>query len=891
MKIQYLAVIFVIIVLPISLVISLYTGNLIKVSNTEAAYNRLLFNATHDAVRTYQMNTLDNTYAAEDTSKFRDVNASINSFYNNLGTGLSRSGYSKEELYEYVPAILFNLYDGFYIYSPYQNIAVENGENAAVYGGANEGTGDTAYSKILLKRAAEKGTISDGTPPRIDESGTPQQGGKFVDASYLDYYNESPILTNEPEFGLQNYNYYACEYKGKTRSGGNYDIVINYTLDNFMRVYGVVDNEFYKYEGYYIYTGGLTPGVTGDWRIEGINEEGVSLGSVDIEPEKLGEYVAYYDPYTVYYHKNGAASNGQTQRVIYQRKGHEGIKYFNYIIYNGVKYYLDTEHLNLRNETDALDMHAVDTAGTDINKGSSTPNGYALNKFQYINYYTQTGDTEAEREITKQYNVSFNDTYQGIPIFKLDGKQRIYMSRQELIDIMNYMDGYYPEDMILAPNAGGEITSINNFFGNINRYWRDLNDVYYYTNASFFSDQVNKNIFKKIILDLNPGTPDSPNDNYSVVSDAYNMKYTAYFEFDENEGKSDDENERYYLHQKYNYGDNSKFVFHSWGLVDASGNADGAKLENVNPDLDTSLFNQHRIDVITSCIEYSFANAVENFNDYMESAYKYKIPDISDSDWGKIANNISCLTMMQGMPIGNYKFYNNYSLVIDNKVNEFTPKSGIYVEDNYQAALGGADTVEFNSPNLQTLKNSANPNSLYITGKYLTNREVVFHNPGCSEYHNDVGGTRDVVGYRVIDYDIDSYVPAADLKGYLQYTNSGVKHPNDDVGEQHDKDWIPFFGETGEPYELGRQVFFYLRPGTGCYNCVISQNKLDFSIDDILGFRSAITLGTGEETLTLSNNVRQAYMRALARERGAKARYSKDIYGNSNFGNVDPTTP
>ena len=127
MRIQYLAVIFVIIVLPISLVISLYTGNLIKVSNTEASYNRILFNATHDAVRTYQMNTLDNTYASEDTSKFRDVNASINSFYNNLGTGLSRSGYSKEELYEYVPAILFNLYDGYYIYSPYQNIAVQNG--------------------------------------------------------------------------------------------------------------------------------------------------------------------------------------------------------------------------------------------------------------------------------------------------------------------------------------------------------------------------------------------------------------------------------------------------------------------------------------------------------------------------------------------------------------------------------------------------------------------------------------------------------------------------------------------------------------------------------------------------------------------------------------------
>ena len=339
MRIQYLAVIFVIIVLPISLVISLYTGNLIKVSNTEAQYNRILFNATHDAVRTYQMNTLDNTYASEDTSKFRDVNASVNSFYNNLGTGLSRSGYSKEELYDYVPAILFNLYDGYYVYSPYQNIALQNDSDANVYNKRKN-----AYSKILLKRAAEKGTITyDSYGPKPSDTATPVTGGVNVNAEYLEYYNEASVLTNEPEFGLQNYNYYACEYKGKTTSGGNYDIVINYTLDNYIRVYGLVDNQFYNYVGYYIYIDGVTSG-SGNWLVKGVDAEGNLIGSVSITPERLGEYVAYYDPYTVYYHKN-PGSFGRTQRVIYQKNGHEGINYFNYIVYNGVKYYLDTEHL------------------------------------------------------------------------------------------------------------------------------------------------------------------------------------------------------------------------------------------------------------------------------------------------------------------------------------------------------------------------------------------------------------------------------------------------------------------------------------------------------------------------------------------------------------------
>ena len=872
MRIQYLAVIFVIIVLPISLVLSLYTGNLIKVSNTEAQYNRILFNATHDAVRTYQMNTLDNTYAAEDTSKFRDVNASINSFYNNLGTGLSRSGYSKEELYEYVPAILFNLYDGYYIYSPYQNIALENGTDGEIYGNRKN-----AYSKILLKRAAEKGAINPGDPPTINENNK-ETGGVEVGAEYLDYYNEEANLTNDPEFGLQNYNYYACEYKGKTTTGGDYDIIINYTLDNFIRVYGVVDGKFYNYEGYYIYTAGITEG-SGDWTVKGIDASGTELGSVEVKPEMLGEYVAYYDPYTVYYHKPGS-TNGQTQRVIYQKKGHAGINYFNYIVYNGVKYYLDTDHITLRTETEALDMSVIDAAGTngDVNKGKvgGTTYAYDTNKFQYVRYYEYADEGDAtSKTTTKEYNVSFNNTYEGIPIFKTEGKQRIYLSESELCDIIEYMNGYYNNANLAKPKD--DPAKFTEFFGNIDTYWKDLNDVYYYKNAFDFSNKVNDNIFKKIKINLDPTSS-----AYSVVSDAYNMKYTAYFEFDEDEGKSGTEDERYYLHQKYKYANNTEggvtYVFNSWGTTLLGGGT--ASLDLVNPDLDTSLFNQHRIDVITSCIEYSFANAVENFNDYMNTAYKYKIPDVSEADWGRICNNISCLTMMQGMPIGNYKFYNNYSLVVDNKVNEYTPKSGIYIEDNYQSEIGGG-TINTNIPDV--LKYSAE-NRLYRTGKYKGTREVIFHNPGCSEYSSAVGDTtfgsnRQVIGYRLIDYDIDSYVPPADLKGYLYYVSGGVKYPSDPQPTNDSHAWVP----TGANV-LGQQIFFYLRPGTGCYNCVVSQNKLDFSLDDILSFKKEVTLQTGGTPLKVSNNVRQAYFRALARERGAKSRFSYDTSGKKVFG-------
>ena len=867
MKIQYLAVIFVIIVLPISLVISLYTGNLIKVSNTEASYNRILFNATHDAIRTYQMNTLDNTYAAEDTSKFRDVNASINSFYNNLGTGLSRSGYSKEELYDYVPAILFNLYDGYYMYGPYQNIAVQNGEKQEDY----------AYVKIKSKREAEKGP----------------NGGNFVSANDLDYYNRSSVLTNEPEFGLQNYNYYACEYKGKTRDGSaDYDIVINYTLDNFIRIYGYVGDKFYNYEGYYIYTAGISgydPNNTSlnyIWKIVKDGGAGASE-TVEIAPEMLGEYVAYYDPYTVYYHRNGTGG-GYTQRVIYQKNGHKGIGYFNYIVYNGVKYYLDFEHLKTKNAT-TIDMDVADgKAGgspIDINLGSAGENGYKTDKFQFLERYRLTGEDDNAKELITQYNVSFNNTYVGIPIFKTDGKQRIYISKSELGDIIEYMNGYYG-GLVFNSNEGGLDRSIDNFINNVDTYFRDLNDVYYYTNAYKFSKAVNDHIFSKINLNLNPLS-----DNYSVVSDAYNTKYTAYFEFDEQEGKGDSDDERYYLHEKYDYankttngGNGNTYVFNSWGLDISEANT--TTIDLVDPDLDTSLFNQHRIDVITSCIEYSFSNAVENFNEYMQKSYKYKVPDISETDWGRICNNISCLTIMQGMPIGNFKFFNNYSIVVDNKVNEFTPKSGIYVEDNYQLELGSSNVSDDIPTNLRfsaPVDPSDNTNYVYKTGKYTvggTSRDVVFHNPGCSDYSKEVdAANKNVMGYRIIDYDIDSYQPTADLKGYLTYKAGGQDHPNG-TGSETPENWTPEGANQN-----GKQVFFYLRPGTGCYECVISQNKLDFSIDDILSFKSEVTLQTGGTPLPISNRVRQAYMRALARERGAKSRFSSNTSGIKGFGN------
>ena len=69
------------------------------------------------------MNTLNNSYDSESNSKVRDINASINSFFNSLAAGMSQSGLTKNELTDYVPAMLYTLYDGYYVYGVYNNVA------------------------------------------------------------------------------------------------------------------------------------------------------------------------------------------------------------------------------------------------------------------------------------------------------------------------------------------------------------------------------------------------------------------------------------------------------------------------------------------------------------------------------------------------------------------------------------------------------------------------------------------------------------------------------------------------------------------------------------------------------------------------------------------------
>lgn len=232
MKIQELAIIFIIIILPISLVLSVYTQNQVQTINTQTLYDNRLTSATYDAMRAYQLNAANSTTSDMSNSKTRDIEASVSAFRNSIMTAFELNGFTANELNSYIPALVYTMYDGLYIYSPYSNIAEVN-------------TDANADEEVKIKTEGQK------------------------------------------EYGLKPYISYSCRYKTT-----NIDVVITYSLDNHIAVKGMIGREYVNKEGYLI--DGIECSINPDEEIK-INDEienaKITYNGIEIGTESLKEYI------------------------------------------------------------------------------------------------------------------------------------------------------------------------------------------------------------------------------------------------------------------------------------------------------------------------------------------------------------------------------------------------------------------------------------------------------------------------------------------------------------------------------------------------------------------------------------------------------------------------
>ena len=96
MKIQELAIIFIIIILPISLLLSEYTQFQIQTLKTQTVYDSKLTAATYDAIQAFQLNAINSSTSGLANSKLRDIEASVSTFRNSIMSGFKLNGYTED---------------------------------------------------------------------------------------------------------------------------------------------------------------------------------------------------------------------------------------------------------------------------------------------------------------------------------------------------------------------------------------------------------------------------------------------------------------------------------------------------------------------------------------------------------------------------------------------------------------------------------------------------------------------------------------------------------------------------------------------------------------------------------------------------------------------------
>ena len=281
-----------------------------KTISLQTSYDTKLNNATYDALKAFQLNTINSSTSDLANSKLRDIEASANTFYNSIASNFNMAGYNRDILKEYVPALVYTMYDGYYIYSKYTN---------------------TLQSE--------------------------------------NYKDDSTYKNGQTLSGIKPYVYYSCRYQK-----GNIDVVITYTLDNYITVYGTINGESVNKSGYLIDNCSGNGADTATYRGITINPE-ADLTEVSVDYDTYGNPVT--NPPSVqksekkYVKVNGVKyyySNNEWYSILNNERYKQG----NFKTTNNaaVKYYSEAAQFEewMRNEglLDLTTKNAVDENGKQL---------------------------------------------------------------------------------------------------------------------------------------------------------------------------------------------------------------------------------------------------------------------------------------------------------------------------------------------------------------------------------------------------------------------------------------------------------------------------------------------------------------------------------------------
>ena len=232
MKIQNLAIIFIVIILPILFMLGYYLNLQAETLELQADYDKKLASSVKEGIKAYEINTVN--WREVQGEERRNVSASMNTFISSLANNLGVAGTSKEYMINYIPAVIMTMYDGYYIYSPgYVPKTIENEQGVQLYYDGTIVTTESAatggkLNDVIYEPSSSATSRKNAWYYYTDEAGKEQK------KSYT-FVTDATQAEREYKHTLSNKIAYSGTYTAKS---GTIDVTINYTLDNRIYIYG-----------------------------------------------------------------------------------------------------------------------------------------------------------------------------------------------------------------------------------------------------------------------------------------------------------------------------------------------------------------------------------------------------------------------------------------------------------------------------------------------------------------------------------------------------------------------------------------------------------------------------------------------------------------------------
>lgn len=244
MKLQSLGIVFAIIILPMVIILTYYVQMQVDTIALQTSYDSKLQKATHDAMSAFEINTANEDLSAVSDSLRTIIEASNNIFFNTLATNFGLSNASKSSIEPYIPAILYTLYDGYYIYSPTeQPIIKKYGYKYEPVNGVNteEAMDSSQIGNEISSKVGQPIYTETGELQYLTRTGTGNN-------QFTTDLSSDEVLYVQQNI-LKSYMPYSARY---VRAEDDIDITVNYTLDNYINIEGTIKDVYYTKTGYLI---------------------------------------------------------------------------------------------------------------------------------------------------------------------------------------------------------------------------------------------------------------------------------------------------------------------------------------------------------------------------------------------------------------------------------------------------------------------------------------------------------------------------------------------------------------------------------------------------------------------------------------------------------------